>query len=165
MGVRFLGVLAISLTIAGCQTAKHATPSGRAEITMATTADRIKPVMLNDLINMGYQIRQDTPYLLVVDKQTDSFTANLLFGSNWNPVTNTRASFTLAEMSGQTRVVGDLSLVTNPGTGMERIVPLSNTGDSLAIQDWLNTLPAKIGAKATAVAPESGAKRPKKSVF
>lgn len=67
----------------------------------------------------------------------------MLFGTGFNPVVNARLTFTMiSPQPDETRVVVDMAMVQNPGSGFERLTPGNNSQDSTDIQNWLNSLAA-----------------------
>lgn len=144
MRLNFPLAIAGALLLASCAApVKHYTASKRPEVTIAAPAADVKPVMVNDLVNMGYYPVQDTPMLLVMDRPVDNTAANLLMGSVYNPVAHARLAFTLTEKDGSTRVVANMAIVTNPGSAYEKLAPMNNSVDSRNLQAWLNGLKAR----------------------
>jgi len=132
---------------AGCQTAQVNAPSGKPETTVTAPSDKVRPLVLNDLLNNGFTIKSDTPYQMVVEQPSKNFWANALLGSNWNPQVNVRVSLTFVPVGNSTRIVADMVAVTNPGSGFEQLTPLSGTADMKAMQDWLDGLGLEVMAR------------------
>jgi hypothetical protein len=77
-------------------------------------------------LGRGFQIVRDSDLQLVMDRPAnDSFTAQLLFGSRWNGVPNSRMSLTFLG-DNPTQVNAQLAIVTNPGSGFERVMDITN---------------------------------------
>jgi hypothetical protein len=134
------------LTLAGCQTANQvSTASGRPEATYAAAPEKVRAVMLNGLINKGFQVKTDTPYLLVVEQPSKNLMVNLLLGSQWNPTVNVRCSYTIVPIEkASTRVVASCAAVTNPGTAYERLTEVNDAKSNQALQGWLNSLTSQV---------------------
>lgn len=139
------------LALAGCQTAQPlATASGRPEVSISAPASQVHAALVGAAMNRGYTIRQDSQYLLVVEKPSQNFMANVLLGSQFNPVVNARMSIAIAEIGGATRVVVDMAIIQNPGSGFERALPANNSKDAPVIQAWLDEIAASFAAAAPA---------------
>lgn len=128
----------LALLTAGCQTAQVTTASGRPEITVPGPPERIKPLVVNAALNRKFTIKSDTPYTLVIEQPSTDFGTNLLLGSQWNPTVNIRLTLTFVPVGGDTRIVAEQVAVTNPGTGAERITPLTGQKAVDGVQAWLN---------------------------
>lgn len=130
--MRWMLVGMLLLALAGCQSTQLTTPSGRPEATYSAPASVVRPVLVNVLVNNGFTIKKDSEYSLVVERRSTDLLVNVLLGSQWNPTTNSRLTLAVTEVNGQTRVVADMHVVTNPGTGFERLTPV---GDNKANQE------------------------------
>lgn len=114
-------ILAAMTALCGCATAPPIqTASGSPEVTIpGASAEKIKPVIINAMLNRRLRIKSDTPYSIVVEKQTEDFTTQLLLGTAYGPPIE-RVTFAIAEIAGGTRIVADASMVSNAGTAFER---------------------------------------------
>ncbi|MDX6805201.1 hypothetical protein [Terrihabitans rhizophilus] len=139
-------VLLAAVGLTGCKSEKHGAASGQPEVTISAPVAQVRPVVVNEMVQRGYKIKQDAPYLLVMEKQSDSVAGSVLLGSSWNPTVNERVSITMTETEGRTLLVADLGIVTNAGTGMERILRMQNSQASVQFQTWLNTMPSRLSA-------------------
>lgn len=134
---------AIALATAVTISAPAIAQSGRAEITIPAQINLVKPQLINEMLNRGYYIQADTPYLITFDKVSDNFGANLLFGTRGGGVPHARVTYSMAEINGQTRIMADAALIGNPGTGFERRNDMNGGDVRDAVQQILNTVAAK----------------------
>lgn len=134
-----------ALALSGCATpVTHNTASGRPEATFQKSLVDTHNVILNASINRGYQITRDSPNLIVADRPSKNAIANMMLGSQANPIVNARLTFTMiSTMPNQTRVVVDMAAITNPGTGFESSLAGNDGADSNVIQSWLTGLTAQ----------------------
>lgn len=136
--------IALCFLLLGCATpVQHDTASGRVETVFAKSLEATHAAVLNGLVNRHYAITRDSANLIVADRPSTNGTANVLFGTGFNPIVNARLTFTMiSPQPDQTRVVVDMAMVQNPGSGFERLTPGNNSQDSTDIQTWLNSLAA-----------------------
>ncbi|MCB1499942.1 MAG: lipoprotein [Bauldia sp.] len=139
---KLLVAILLVAAVAGCQTAQVTTASGRPEITVPGPPEKIKPLVLNAALNRKFTIKSDTPYTLVIEQPSTDFATNLLLGSQWNPTVNIRLTLTFVPVGGDTRIVAEQVAVTNPGTGAERLTPLTGQKAIDGVQAWLNEFKA-----------------------
>lgn len=132
--------------IAGCQTSQVTTASGRPEVTVTAPPEKVRATILNEAVNRRFTIKTDTVYSLVVEQPSKDFMMGLLLGSNWDPTVNVRVTFTFVPLEAQTRVIAEQVAVTNPGTAMERITPLTGQKAVDGLQAWLDGLQSKVAA-------------------
>lgn len=127
---RFLAVAMLCICITGCATVQQTqplnTPSGRPEITVpADRVDSVIAYVLSVSIDRGYTIRQQTPAMIMMERPANNLQASMLFGSQFNANPNLRAIWNIIRSEDTTRIIGDLSIVTNPGSGYERANPIT----------------------------------------
>lgn len=136
--------LVLLLVLPGCLTppAVHATASGKPEMTVAAPADLVKPVIVGKMLSRGYRITRDTQYELSFDKPTDNIAVAVLLGSKYDSQPNARVSYSFAPIGGETRVVADMAIITNPGSAFERRTDVNGSADSPIIQGLLNDVKA-----------------------
>jgi C-terminal processing protease CtpA/Prc len=144
--MRFLVVLALASLCAACATVPPpATASGKPEVTISNSSpDKVKPVLVNKMINTGYRITKDTPYELTFDKPTQNFAVAALMGSKYDGVPNERVSYTFADVGGSTRVVADVAIITNPGSAYERRTDLNGGAYNYDLQIMLDDVNASL---------------------
>jgi hypothetical protein len=129
--------------------------SGRAEATIQAPANTVKSLIINEMMNRGFSILGDTPSVITFGKITDNLVANLFFGTRAGGAPQARITYSMAEINGSTRVMGDAALVSNAGTGFERRTDM-NSGDTLRdMQSMLYAVAAK-SAPPTAASPQIG---------
>jgi hypothetical protein len=121
--MRILGIVAICVALAGCQTAAEApaTASGKPEVTIKSTTAAVKARLLSLAMDRRFNVTKDTEYLLQVEKPTDNVAAQVLFGSRYDGTPAERVVFTFAPLGDSVRVVASAMLVTNPGSAFEQI--------------------------------------------
>lgn len=136
--------IALCFSLLGCATpVQHDTASGRVETVFRKSLEQTHAAVLNGLVNRHYSITRDSGNLIVADRPSTSVGTNMLFGTGFNPVVNARLTFTMiSPQPDETRVVVDMAMVQNPGSGFERLTPGNNSQDSTDIQNWLNSLAA-----------------------
>ena len=138
----FLILLAVSLY--GCvqpQQALHNTPSRKVEVTInnATNA-QVAPLIINNMINFGYNISRSNDYMIVFEKSTDNVMASLFYGSRYDSQPNARITYSLAQLNNNVRVVADFKLVTNPGSAYERVTDFNESKETINYQRMLNDI-------------------------
>lgn len=121
-------LLLIPLLLASCQT-KPEGPMPPNQFTFNAPKVQVKEAIIKTFIPAGYQLVKDSDFQLVLDRPAnDNFAAKFLFGSEMNGTPNARAILTITG-DNPTEVISQLSLVTNPGTGVEIQHDLSNNAD------------------------------------
>lgn len=119
--MRFLFLLLSAFMMAACANTEHRTPSGSPEVTiLGVRPEQVKPALVNLALNKRLRIKSDSPYLLVVEKETQNIAASILLASRYDTSVIERTSFSVAEVPGGTRVVADSTFITNSGSAFER---------------------------------------------
>lgn len=134
---KIVSALSILVALAGCAGApveEYVPP----QVTVKAPSSDVRAKLLGVVLGRGYSVTRESQSVLVVDKPSDNVVANALLGSRMRPVVNARVTFTFVETGGSTRVVGDLALVTNPGTGIEQLTPVRLPSEVKTIQGWLD---------------------------
>lgn len=121
-----------------------AAQSGRAEISIPATANAIKPQLINEMLNKGYSVMADTPYMITFDRVADNLGAMFLFGTRYGGAPHARISFTMAEINGSTRIVADAALIGNAGTAFERRNDMNSGNEREEVQQLLNTVASRV---------------------
>lgn len=136
--------LALVLVVAGCAPIQPLpTPSGRPEITIPGVARKqVVDVLVADLLSHGLQVRKVDEYSAVFAKRDDSFGAAVVYGSRYNATPEARITFNFVEVGGAVRVFCSAAMVTNPGSGHERINDVT-VAQGQVIQDMLQRLRSK----------------------
>jgi hypothetical protein len=119
-------VFAAALLAAGCQTVPQAAP-------LSTSYDAgnnaTKTALVTAFSAAGYQIHRDSEFQLVFDKPNTAFAAQMVFGSQFNIVPNSRVTLTIVG-SEPTRVNVGLAIVTNPGSGFESVTDFTSNPEA-----------------------------------
>jgi hypothetical protein len=140
-----------ALAFGGCQTVQHNTPSGKAEVQIANvTTDQVKAEIVNGMMTSGWIIQQDTPYALSFDKPVQNVMAAALLGSQYDATPTSRVTFVIAQNGPNVRIVTDIAIITNPGSGFERRTPTNNSADGAHVQAMLDGLAGKLNPSASA---------------
>jgi len=115
--MRYLVSLALALSCTACTAVPPpATASGKPEVTIADASpDKVKPALVNQMVNAGFRITKDTSYELSFDKPTQNLAAAVLLGSKYDAQPNERVSYTFAPSGTSTRVIADIAMITKPG--------------------------------------------------
>jgi len=144
----------ICLLLWGCASQPPlATPTGKPEATYGSaSASAVKSAIVSGMINKGFRITRDSAYELSFDKPTENIAAQLLLGSRYDSQPNTRATFTIAEVGPDVRVVADLAIITNPGSGFERRTDVTQGASAIDVQQFLDSLQMAVPRTATAAA-------------
>lgn len=138
--------LAFFVALAACAApVAHQTASGRAEATYpGVKVENVKAALVNRMTNGGYRVVRDSQFQLAFEKPNDNLAVNLLLGSKYDPQTNLRVTFDIAQAGDAVRVVSDLAVITNPGSGFEQRTDLNGSAASAEIQDTLDGLKYQI---------------------
>lgn len=111
------------LPLAACQAAPQE-PLPPNEFVFPAGKTQTKEAIIATFLSQEYQIVRDSEFQLVMDRPVrDDFAASFLFGSQWNSTPNARVAMTFLGEN-PTRVTTQVQIVTNPGTGFERVTSL-----------------------------------------
>ena len=118
--MRLRGLMVLMLagcTLGACSAPAHLdTPSAHPEVTISrVTPDKVKAVLVSKMTDKGYQVTQDTQFNLAFDKST----GKVFFQEGGTADRNQRVKYSIAQVGDDVRVVADISMITNPGTGHE----------------------------------------------
>jgi hypothetical protein len=104
-------------TLGACAAPTHVdTPSAHPEVTISrVTLDKVKTVLVSKMIDKGYRVTQDTEFNLALDKSA----GKVFFQEGGTADRNQRVTYSIAQVGDDVRVVADISMITNPGTGHE----------------------------------------------
>lgn len=128
MNIKLVIALLSLLFLASCQTAQG--PLATNNFTFNADKTRTKEAIIATFLPRGYQIVKDSEFQLVLDRPAnDSLGAQIVYGSQWNSVPNARVVFTITG-NNPTNVNSQIQVVTNPGSGFERINDVSNHAES-----------------------------------
>jgi hypothetical protein len=147
-----------AMTLGGCGTpVTHATGSGKVEVAINGTApEAVKAALVNNMLNAGYRITKDTAYEIAFDRPTDNIAVAVLLGSKYDAQPNARVSYSIAATPPTVRVVADIAIITNPGSGFEQRTEMNGSQDSVQVQALLDNMKASLEAP-----PPVAAKPPK----
>lgn len=112
------------LGLAGCAAPPPTlnTPSGNPEvIIVGTTKKQVLDRIVDGTASKGMQIKSVNDYGVTVTKRMNDFASSFVYGSRYDSVPEARLIFTVIEANNATRVLGRAEMVTNPGSGNERI--------------------------------------------
>jgi hypothetical protein len=135
-------VFALGL-IMGAGAGQAVAQSGRPEVTVQAPATAIKSQLINEMLNRGFSVVSDSPYLVVFEKVSDNLGAMFLFGTRYGGAPHVRASFSIADLNGSSRVVSDVALIGNAGTAFERRTDLNFGTDAAQAQEMLNLVASR----------------------
>lgn len=142
-----LALLLITFPIAGCATAKLATPSGRPEVVVpGTPIERVKDALIAGMVDSGYSIRETSDYKLVFARE-GNLAMNLFFGSRYDPTTEWQVAYDVFETSEGVRVLASMYAVTNPGSAFEKRSDLTDHKDAHEYQSALERMRDKLIAE------------------
>lgn len=129
--VQLFGVLAVSLIpiFGGCSSLPPLdTPSGKPEVFIeGATKAQVMELLVLEVMGWGYSVSEQTDFSLVFIKDADDLGAQLLFGSQYNSTPQKQLRCTLAQTESGVKLVGRFSIVTNPGSGLEKGNDLSDS--------------------------------------
>lgn len=156
-GARLLtAVTVVALGLAGCATEPPPkTPSGKLEVTLHNVdTDCVRSFLANGLVNAGFNIKTMNNYQLVAERESTSTLATALLGTELSGPPDERTTFTfLPKDNGRSlRIVWTAAYVSNPGTGLESVYPISG---SQANEEQLLRDKPKLEAKCAARSNES----------
>ena len=143
---RLLAILTVGMCISACatvQTEPLNTPSGKSEVTLTAEHERATVAyIMNDALNRGYTIRKQTDSMIMMERPITEVMYRVLFGSRYNSTPNPRVIFNIINNGDRTRIVGDIAIVTNPGSGYEYSNQITTGLAVQQTQDVLNTAAA-----------------------
>jgi hypothetical protein len=161
--MRILGIVVLCAALGGCGTpVTHATGSGKVEVEInGTTPESVKASLVNSMINRGYRITKDTPYEIAFDKPVDNLAVAVLLGSKYDAQPNARVSYFIAATPPAVRVVADIAVITNPGSGFEQRTEMNASQASVEVQGLLDQVKVSLEIATRAVSPAGkGQKKP-----
>jgi hypothetical protein len=144
MRVPIAALLGLLVILAGCQTPKMQTRSGRPEVTVpGAGAAAVRNYLANYYADKGYAPRPaGGPELMVFEKE-GSLAASIFFGSRFNPTARYRIKLTIIENPDGVRVLYAGYIVSNPGSGFEQENEVM--GDWKRVQEFLEDMARKVG--------------------
>ncbi|MDG4475644.1 hypothetical protein [Thiovibrio frasassiensis] len=124
---RIFLVLFFLVGLTGCASVQPLnTPSSKPEVTIPNGQKKaVIDKITNMMLGRGYKIKNINEYSAVFGKPLQSTGAAILFGSQFNTTPEGRISYNIVDTTKGVRVIGTLEVVTNPGSGLERVTDLS----------------------------------------
>lgn len=132
----------ISILMLGCGTPppRLATPSGKPEILISgVTRKQVADAIVSDRLSSGFQVKSVNDYTLVVVKDINDFAAQVVYGTKFNRVPETRITHSFAETGSGIRVYIRSEIVSNPNSQYESLTDFTESWGGPA-QDYLNRL-------------------------
>lgn len=127
METRTVLALIVCLFAAACTTTP---PKGPLTHVFQATNTEAKTGVVTAFTEAGYIIVRDTQFQLIMDRPiTGNLGASLVFGSNFNSTPNARVNLTFTGDS-PTTVRTNLQVITNPNSGFEQAVQLTENVDA-----------------------------------
>lgn len=133
----------VFLALAGCQSLPPLhTPSGRPEVLIhGATKAEVMDAIITSAMDRGYGVLDQSDSMLVLAKNADDFASQFLFGSEHNVTPQKQLRCSVAVTSEGVRVVGNFSIVTNPGRAFASATPASPRSKAAhQIQDLFETI-------------------------
>jgi hypothetical protein len=122
-----IAIVAFFTILVSCaipQQQKLATPSGNPEIIISNvTRKAVIDRLIEAKLQMGMQLKSVSDYSVVFGQKADTsnFMASLAYGSRYDPTPEARITYNVVEIANGVRVFSRLEVVTNPGSGFERV--------------------------------------------
>ncbi len=133
-----------ALLFTGCALpVKHATPSGKVEVTISgASAKQVGPPIINQMVNRKYRLAKSSQHAIQFEKPVENVFAAALFGSRYDSKPMLRIIYSLIDLGDKTRVVADFHIVTNPGSAFERITVANTNASTVKFQKLLDQVKA-----------------------
>lgn len=145
--MRRITVLMLAVVIlGGCATVQPIlTNSGMPEVTICgISKNEVMEKFAAGLSMKGANIRNTSNYQIVVGRPVDNPLIAALYGSRYDSTPEARVIFTFADVNNCTYIGARLQIVTNPGSGFERITDISRGKDAYQLQQDLEELKSTI---------------------
>jgi hypothetical protein len=119
--------------VCGAGDPRHSLGEGRAGVCGTSGQGQARP----DGHDVGCRIQPGPGHVLSdgVRQAGRECPCGAFLGSGYNATPNERVSFTLVPLGPNTRVIADISVVTNPGSALERLTPFNNGPGSERMQE------------------------------
>lgn len=141
--MRAIGLIALSLLVAGCAHGQLDTPSGRPEIFIENASlEEVSEACLAFLVKEGYEIEESSPHLVLGSKRVGSTAYNLLFRSAFDPVVLERCRLVLIKNKDGVTVYLYEQHIINRGSHLERTETLDRQKHYEAAQARIQTIKA-----------------------
>lgn len=120
---------------------QHETASGKPEAVVASSdLDDIGSALTTRMLDSGFNLERQSTNLLVFTKESSNLGMSMLYGSKYDSTPAYRITYTLAQVATGTRVLADVAILTNPGSGFERATSLNKDKVSISYQTILDEL-------------------------
>ena len=142
-----IAVVALTLLLVGCATPPPplSTSSGRPEVFLAeTTKKQVMDRIVSAGLGRGLQIKTSNEYGVVLAKKAEGVAAAFLYGSRYDSTPELRVHFNMVDMNGGVQVYARGEIVTNPGSGFERVNDLTQSSGQ-DLQSMLMDLQRAVG--------------------
>ena len=140
-------VLSGFLAVSCVSPVTHNTPSGKPEVTVTLIEpEDVRGALISEMMSRGYTLNDANDFLLSFDRPVENFLAAALLGSQYDSTPNARITFSIAPIGDSVRVVADLAIITNPGSGFERRTDMNQGQDSPKIQQMLYSIRDRLQA-------------------
>jgi hypothetical protein len=159
--MRILGMLLLSASLAGCQTAGQPTASGSPETTIAgARPEQVKPLLVNAAMNRGLKLKTDTAYSITFERPWGGSLASQALADAMVGVTVERLTFSVAETpDGGTRVVVDRYSVKQR-YGREEASPANNGLGAENLQAMLDQMAPSLSPPPAISTPAAPKRKP-----
>lgn len=144
-------LVALTLLLVGCAAPPPplSTSSGRPEVFLAaTTKKQVMDRIVSAGLGRGLQIKSSNDYGVVLAKKAEGVAAAFLYGSRYDSTPELRVHFNLVDMNGGVQVYARGEIVTNPGSGFERVNDLTQSSGQ-DLQSMLMDLQRAVGSAPT----------------
>jgi hypothetical protein len=129
--------------------------SARAELSIpGVTKKAVMDGLVEGMTEQEYTIGSVSEYKAVFERP-GGFWVDLFMGSRFNSSTVWRVTYSVFEVSGSVRVKTDIGIVTNPGSGFEKVEEANQKKHHRKIQGFLNQLRDRLDAPAGRDSTES----------
>ncbi len=139
--MRIAAIAALAaLSLAGCQTDTRPSASGSPEVTITgARPEQVKPLIVNAGLNRGFKLKNDTPYQITFEQPWGGSLVSQAVGDAMIGASLERLTFSVAEISGSTRVVLDRYMVRQR-YGREEVSPANTYLGTESLQGILDSM-------------------------
>lgn len=137
--MRQLAVVVMGVALLGCATPPPvlSTPSGNPEVVIqGVTRKQVVDKIVDAMSARGLTLRTVSDHQVVAGGRAEDFAARFFHGSRYDGVPEYRVTFTMVEQAPGVKVYSRAAIVTNPGSGFERVNDMTQP-QGKNIQDML----------------------------
>lgn len=113
---------------------------------IAAPQTKVKTAVASLFTQKGFVIKQDSGFVLSFEHPSGDVMANVLLGSQFDPTVDNRAVFQFVG-DNPTMVSWHTYIVTNPGTGAERLTETTNSANNDVVEQALEGIKAQLETK------------------